>query len=283
MSGPPNSRTRTASSASSAPSSSSKTTSGSSSTATCGSKAWLSSRLLPKSTNPSSQKPTPRHDRRPPVYTRILHQPDGRDRSVRRRHADRADDGPQADERERASNTAPRPLVLRTTDSRNRFGIAANPRQRNSRATAPDPIWLAGISYGPTSAGWLYLAAMEIIGWWMSDRLRAGRAVDATRTPVRNRRPAPGLIRQSDRGARYAGGDYWRPLAAWKTRTSMSGRGNRIDSAPMESIFGSVRNELVCRIWSCSRRETRVALFEYIAIFHKRRRRISTIGYRTPD
>ncbi len=208
---------------------------------------------------------------------------------MRRRHADRAEDGRQADERERASTTAPRPLVPRTTDSRNRFGIAANPRQRNSRATAPDPIWLAGISYGPTSAGWLYraaikdMAAMEIIGCWMSDRLKAGLAFDATRTPLRNRRPAPGLIRQSDRGVRYAGGDYLRPLAVWKARTSMSGRGNRIDSVPMESIFGLVRNELVYRVWSCSRDKARVALFEYIAIFHNRHRRLSTIGYRAPN
>lgn len=50
----------------------------------------------------------------------------------------------------------------------------------------------------------------------------------------------------------------------------------------MESFFGSLKTELVHRTRFRSRREAKAALFEYIAIFYNRRRRHSSIGYRTP-
>ncbi|WP_371743969.1 DDE-type integrase/transposase/recombinase [Mangrovicoccus sp. HB161399] len=78
--------------------------------------------------------------------------------------------------------------------------------RRNFKASEPDRIWLADISYVPTDEGWLYLAAvkdmatMEIVGWSMSDRLKSSLAVDAMRMALQNRRPTPGLICHSVRG-----------------------------------------------------------------------------------
>jgi transposase InsO family protein len=63
----------------------------------------------------------------------------------------------------------------------------------------------------------------------------------------------------------------------------MSGKGNCLDNAPMESFFGSLKTELVYRTRFRTRREAKAALFEYIAIFYNRRRRHSSIGYRTPE
>jgi transposase InsO family protein len=51
----------------------------------------------------------------------------------------------------------------------------------------------------------------------------------------------------------------------------------------MESFFGSLKTELVYRARFRTRREAKAALFEYIAIFYNRRRRHSSIGYRTPE
>ncbi len=98
-----------------------------------------------------------------------------------------------------------------------------------------------------------------------------------------NRRPPPGLICHSDRGVQYAAGDYRRLLETWKADASMSRKGDCLDNAPMESFFGSLKNELVHRTRFGSRREARAALFEYIAIFYNRQRRHSGIGYRTPE
>jgi putative transposase len=179
--------------------------------------------------------------------------------------------------------------VPRTTDSRHSLGIAPNLLKRNFDADAPDRVWLADISYVPTDEGWLYLAAvkdmatMEIVGWAMSDSLKKGLAIDAMRMALQNRRPAPGLVCHSDRGVQYASGDYRKLLAAYGAKASMSGKGNCLDNAPMESFFGSLKTEMVHRAHFRSRREAKAALFEYIAIFYNRQRRHSRIGYRTPE
>lgn len=141
--------------------------------------------------------------------------------------------------------------VPRTTDSRHKLGIAPNLLARNFKVGTPDTVWLADISYVPTDEGWLYLAAvkdmatMEIVGWSMSDRLKGSLAIDAMRMALRNRRPPPGLICHSDRGVQYASGDYRRLLKAHGAPASMSGKGNCLDNAPMESFFGSLKTELV--------------------------------------
>lgn len=179
--------------------------------------------------------------------------------------------------------------IPRTTDSRHTLGIATNLLQRDFHASAPDRVWLADISYVPTDEGWLYLAAvkdmatMEIVGWSMSDSLKKGLVIDAMRMALKNRRPAPGLICHSDRGVQYASGDHRKLLAAHGARASMSGKGNCLDNAPMESFFGSLKTEMVHHANFRTRREAKAALFEYIAIFYNRQRRHSRIGYRTPE
>ncbi len=179
--------------------------------------------------------------------------------------------------------------VPRTTDSRHKLGIAPNLLARNFKVGTRDTVWLADISYVPTDEGWLYLAAVkdiatrEIVGWSMSDRLKGSLAIDAMRMALRNRRPPPGLTCHSDRGVQYASGDYRKLLKAHGARASMSGKGNCLDNAPMESFFGSLKTELVHRTRFASRREAKAGLFEYIAIFYNRQRRHSSIAYRTPE
>lgn len=177
----------------------------------------------------------------------------------------------------------------RTTDRRRKLGIAPNLLARNFKVATPDTVWLADISYIPTDEGWLYLAAvkdmatMEIVGWAMSDRLKGSLAVDAMRMALQNRRPAPGLTCRSDRGVQYACGDHRLLLKAHGARASMSGKGDCLHNAPMESFFGSLKTEMVHRTRFRSRREAKAALFEYIAIFYNRQRRHSSTGYRTPE
>ena len=76
--------------------------------------------------------------------------------------------------------------------------------------------------------------------------------------------------------------DYQAILARHGLLGSMSRRGNCYDNAPMESFFGSLKNELVHRTSFPTRQAARRALFEYIEIFYNRRRRHSGLGYLTP-
>ena len=176
----------------------------------------------------------------------------------------------------------------RTTNSRHGHAVAPNLLEQDFAADRPDTVWLADISYIPTGEGWLYLAAIkdlatrEIVGWSMADHLRAELACDALLMATRRRQPPAGLIHHSDRGVQYAGTDYQAILARHGLRCSMSRRGNCYDNAPMESFFGSLKNELVHRTTFPTREAARRVLFDYIEIFYNRRRRHSGLGFLTP-
>ena len=50
----------------------------------------------------------------------------------------------------------------------------------------------------------------------------------------------------------------------------------------MESFFASLKKELVRGEEFATRDEARAELFEYIEVFYNRKRRHSTLGYRSP-
>jgi putative transposase len=176
----------------------------------------------------------------------------------------------------------------RTTDSRHDQPVAPNLLGRNFAADRPDTVWLTDISYIPTGEGWLYLAAVkdmatrEIVGWSMANHLRAELACDALLMAIRRRQPPRGLIAHSDRGVQYASEPYQAILARHGLHCSMSRRGNCLDNAPIESFFGTLKNELVHRTTFQSREAARRALFTWIETWYNRGRRHSSIGFLTP-
>src|SRR3954467_5398149 len=62
----------------------------------------------------------------------------------------------------------------------------------------------------------------------------------------------------------------------------MSRKGDCLDNAPMESFFGSLKNELVHRTSFPTREAARRAIFAYVEAFYNRRRRHSAVGFLTP-
>ena len=62
----------------------------------------------------------------------------------------------------------------------------------------------------------------------------------------------------------------------------MSRRGNCYDNAPMESFWGSLKNELVHHCRYTTRAEAEASIREYIEIFYNRQRRHSRLGYVAP-
>ena len=126
------------------------------------------------------------------------------------------------------------------------------------------------------------MATRGIVGWSMSDSLGAELACSALLMAIQRRRPPRGLIHHSDRGVQYASEPYQAALARHGLRCSMSRRGNCLDSAPIESFFGSLKTELVHRATFPTREAARRALFEYIEGFYIRRRRHSGFGFLTP-
>jgi transposase InsO family protein len=65
-------------------------------------------------------------------------------------------------------------------------------------------------------------------------------------------------------------------------RCSMSRKGDCWDNAPVESFFGTLKQELVFHERYTTRAQARQSIFEYIERFYNRRRRYSSLGYMTP-
>lgn len=63
----------------------------------------------------------------------------------------------------------------------------------------------------------------------------------------------------------------------------MSGTGNCYDSAPMESFFHTLKNELMLRDVIDSRAETKATIFEYIEIYYNKKGLHSSLKYKTPE
>ena len=99
---------------------------------------------------------------------------------------------------------------------------------------------------------------------------------------VQQRRPAPGLIHHSDRGSQYCALAYRQILDQFGMQASMSRKGNCYDNAPMESFWGSLKNELVHHQRYATRAQAEASIREYIEIFYNRQRRHSRLGYLAP-
>jgi len=102
-----------------------------------------------------------------------------------------------------------------TTDSNHAKPIAANVLDRRFDGWTVNRAWVADITYVASAEGWLYLAVVmdlasrKIVGWSMSDRIKADLVCEALRSAYWRRKPAAGLIMHTDRAIRQ------RPLSAF--------------------------------------------------------------------
>jgi len=175
-----------------------------------------------------------------------------------------------------------------TTNSRHDLPVAENLLEQRFAPTRPGEVWVTDITYIPTDEGWLYLAGLkdvftcEIVGYAMGERMTQDLTAQALWRAVANKRPIPGLIHHSDRGSQYCAHAYRDLVAQFGMRASMSRKGNCYDNAPMESFWGTLKNELVHHRRYATRAQAQASIQEYIEIFYNRQRRHSRIGFVPP-
>lgn len=175
-----------------------------------------------------------------------------------------------------------------TTDSTHSLPVAANLLGQNFAPGRPNETWVTDITYIPTGEGWVYLAGIkdlhtcEVVGHAMGARMTTDLVSQALKKAVGAKRPSPGLIHHSDRGAQYCAQDYQRLLRAFGMHASMSRRGNCYDNAPMESFWGTLKTELVHHRHYATRAHAIREITEYIEIFYNRQRRHSRLGNLSP-
>jgi putative transposase len=193
-----------------------------------------------------------------------------------------------------------------TTDSRHALPVAKDLLGRNFAPTAPNQVWTSDITCLWTDEGWLYLAIVldlfnrEVIGWSLKPRMTADIVTDALTMAWFRRKPSPGVLHHSDRGSQYASRAFQEKLAEYGMSCSMSRKGNCWENersevsravrregkarhnAPTESWFNSFKNEQVHGTRYATRAEATADAFEYIEVFYNRKRRHSTLGYKSP-
>jgi len=175
-----------------------------------------------------------------------------------------------------------------TTNSKHTLPVAENLLNQNFTPSVPNQVWVTDITYIPTQEGWLYLAGVkdvftcEVVGYAMAERMTQDLVGRALFRAMQQKRPADGLIHHSDRGSQYCAHDYQKLLKQFGMISSMSRKGNCYDNAPMESFWGSLKNELVHHQRYATRNEAKASIQEYIEIFYNRQRRHSRLGNISP-
>jgi transposase InsO family protein len=124
---------------------------------------------------------------------------------------------------------------------------------RDFRATRPNQLWVADITYVATWAGFAYVAfvtdvfSRRIVGWRVSSSLRSDLALDALEQALHARPEADGVVHHSDRGTQYTSIRYTERLAEAGVEHSVGSVGDSYDNALAESINGLFKTEVIWR------------------------------------
>ena len=175
-----------------------------------------------------------------------------------------------------------------TTNSKHTLPVAENILGQQFEVTAPNKVWVSDITYVPTDEGWLYVAGHKdlfsgnIVGYAMGERLTRNLISQSLFKAIAAKRPGEGLIHHSDRGSQYCSHEYRKLMEHFGLKASMSGKGNCYDNAPMESFWGTLKQELIHHRRYRTRQEAIRDITEYIEIFYKRQRRQARLGFLSP-
>jgi putative transposase len=175
-----------------------------------------------------------------------------------------------------------------TTNSEHSLPVAENLLGQNFAAEGRNQVWISDLTYIPTAEGWRYLAVHkdlftgEVVGYAMGERMTKNLVAQSLFRVAAAKQPAAGLVHHSDRGSQYCALRYRNFLEQFGMTASMSRRGNCYDNAPIESFWGTLKNELVHHRRYLTRREAMREITEYIEIFYNRQRTQKRLGFLSP-
>ena len=139
-----------------------------------------------------------------------------------------------------------------------------------------------------TDEGKLYLCAIKdafsgrIVGYPMSDRMKARLAVNALANVAARRGDVAGCIVHSDRGSQFRSRKLVHALNQHHLIGSMGQVGAAGDNAAMESFFALLQKNVLDRRRWRTREELRIAIITWIERTYHRRQRQARLGRLTP-
>ncbi len=164
---------------------------------------------------------------------------------------------------------------------------AADLVDRNFSSDAPDKLWVADITYVPTSTRSLFLAIVldvfsrRVVGWAMATHLRAELVLDALDMALHQRKPKA-VIHHSDQGCQYTSIAFGRRCQEAGVQPSMGSVGDCYDNAMCESFNATLECELLDRHRFKNPRDAALAIFDFIEGWYNPHRRHTSIGNISP-
>lgn len=179
--------------------------------------------------------------------------------------------------------------LKKTDDSNHNQYIVPNVLNGQFTVEKPSKVWISDITYIKIKEGFLYLTIImdlfdrKIIGWSLSNGMATKETtLVAWEMAISNRKIINELIFHSDRGVQYANKNFTKVLDAYKTvKRSMNRKGDHVDNAVAESFFNQLKTELIYRNKLLTEKEMQVEIFEYIETWYNKKRRHSTLKYKT--
>ena len=166
---------------------------------------------------------------------------------------------------------------------------AADLVERDFTAEEPDELWVGDITYIPTDEGWLFVASVldvctrTVVGWSIADHLRAELCTDALAAAgaARGKGFLAGTVFHSDHGCQYTSGEFKACCEQMGITQSMGTVGDSYDNAMAESLWSSLKRELVDDAHFATKEEARLAVFEWITWYNNERLH-SSLDYMSP-
>lgn len=178
----------------------------------------------------------------------------------------------------------------KTTDSHHRFRRHANLLKEGEQqvcATGSEQIWVADITYLPTSDKFVYLSLVtdaysrKIVGWHVHESLQAESVAQALKMALRTRQSAQRLVHHSDRGIQYCSNVYQAIHERHGLDCSMTDGYDCYQNALAERVNGILKGELLLQR-PADLEQARRMVRESVGIYNSERPHLS-LKMQTPD
>lgn len=184
----------------------------------------------------------------------------------------------------------PKSFVPKTTQTNPNLRRSPNLLLKMDQVNQINSVWVGDITYLPMVDGswsylatWMDLCSRLIVGWKISNSLDASLVIQGFEKAILRRQPKSGLIIHSDGGGQYMDKKFRAMLYEHKFRQSMTRVDNHYDNAFAESLFSRFKAELLTNTRFNNLADAQSKIFEYIEAYYNRKRRHSSLNYKSPE